>query len=92
MWQPGLAVVLLFLNSVGASSEEATTESMHILLPPHELGLMEIYADSIVHYPNGCFVNVVGIHTALTWTRGRARRLDTVRSAEREGKLNIQAD
>ena len=60
-------MVVLFLNSAGASLEEATTESIHILLPPHEHGSTEVHADSIVHAPNGCVVDVVGIYTGFTW-------------------------
>ena len=39
----------------------------HIPLPPHELGLTVICANSIVHSPNGHFANVARTYTALVW-------------------------
>ena len=69
------------------SPEYPTPESIHnISLLPHELRSTEIYANSIVHYSNGCFINVIGIYTALAW-RNMAFGLGT--HAEWEGKLKI---
>ena len=65
--------------------EDAIHESIHILLPPHELGSTGIYANSIVHSPNGRFVNVVRIYTAFAW---RNKALDVC--AERGGKLKLR--
>ena len=39
LWQPGSPVVLISLNSVGASPEDATPNSRHISLLPDELAL-----------------------------------------------------
>ena len=46
---------------------DATAKSIHILLPPHGLGPMETYANSIVHSPDARFIHGAGIYTALAW-------------------------
>ena len=61
---------------------------MHILLPPHELGSVEIYAISIVHSSIGYLFNVLKICFALAW-RNKAFGHGT--HAEREGKLKVKA-
>ena len=48
----------------------ATPEGIHHT----NMGQWRIYASSIVHSPNGHFVNVVGIYTTLQRGRGEARR------------------
>ena len=55
----------------GTSPEDTTPESIHILLPPHELGSTEIYADSTVHPPNRRFFNVIGISLMCLCRAGR---------------------
>ena len=52
--------------------EDATHESARIPLPPRELTSTEIYANTIIHSPNGGFVTIVGdgeyvICTSLAW-------------------------
>ena len=67
-----------------------TPESIRIPLPPHELWSTEIYANSIVHSPNGRLFNVVGIYTAFVW-RHKAFLHGTHVPSGREGKLKIMA-
>ena len=45
-------------------------------------------ANSIVHYPIGCFVDCVGIYIALAW---KNKAFGHCMYAEREGKLKIKA-
>jgi len=59
-------------STLQTAAEDVTPEGARIPLPPRELGSTKIYANAIVHSPNGRFVTVVGdgeyiIYTALAW-------------------------
>lgn len=59
-------------STLQTAAEDVTPEGARILLPPRELGSAEIYANAIIHSPNGRFVTVIGdgeyiIYTALAW-------------------------
>jgi len=62
---------VLSANLQGAEDDE-TPEGQHIPLSVRELDTTEIFATSLQHSPNGCFIMVVGdgeyiIYTALAW-------------------------
>ena len=89
-------------STLQTAVEDTTPEGARIPLPPRELGSTEIYANAIVHSPNGRFVTVVGdgeyiIYTSLTW-RNRAFGPgnsfawgdDSNTYAVQEGKLKIK--
>ena len=65
---------------------ESRDRHAHILLPPHELGSTEIYANSITHSPSGT-CSMSSESTLLS--RGGTRRLGMVRmpSGKASGKL-----
>ena len=76
MWQPGLDGNVIIPQLILVESRDATPESMHILLPPHELGSTEIYANSIVNPPLG--TSSMSSESTLL-SRGGTRHLDMVR-------------
>ena len=47
-------------STLETAVEDATPEGARIPLPPRELGSTKLYANAIVHPPNGRFVTVVG--------------------------------
>jgi len=62
---------VLSANLQGAADDE-TPEGQSTPLSVRELGTTEIFATSLQHSPNGCFITVVGdrehiIYTALAW-------------------------
>ena len=69
-----------------SESRRRTPENIYILLPPHALGSGEIYANSIMHSPNGRFVNIMSSESILFEQGGLA----WYACAEREGKLKIR--
>ena len=89
-------------STLQTAVEDTTPEGARIPLPPRELGSTEIYANAIVHSPNGRFVTVVGdgeyiIYTSLAWRNkafGPGNSFawgdDSNTYAVQEGKLKIK--